>query len=98
MEDSSEKILSKLFYRKWEKYEKIKDWNKSILENKNSIFSGKKGKLASNATDVSNILNDFFINVGNDITKSIYHNPTSPTEYLTNRNSDSIVISTVTPF
>ena len=77
-------------------------WKKRILANKNSIFSriykikDKNGKLTSDATEMSIILNDFFINVGNDITKSIYHNPKSPTEYLTNRNSDSIFISPVT--
>ena len=42
---------------------------------------------------MSSILNGFFINVGNYITKPIHHNPKSPTEYLTNRNSESIVLS-----
>ena len=47
---------------------------------------------------MSNIINEFFVSVGNDITKSIHHNPKSPTEYLTNRNSDSIILSPITPF
>ena len=46
---------------------------------------------------MSNILSEFFINVGNDITKSIDYNPKSPNEYLTNSNSDSILISPVAP-
>ena len=50
----------------------------------------------SDATEMSIVLNDLFINVGNDITKSVYHNPKSPTEYLTIRNSDSIILSPVT--
>ena len=75
---------------------------KRILSNKISIFSriykikDKNGKLTSDAAEMSIILNEFFINVGNDISKSIQHNPKSPTEYLTNRNSDSIVLSPVT--
>ena len=73
-----------------------------ILANKNSIFprifniKSKSGKLTSDATKMSNILNDFFINVGNYISRSISHNPKSPSEYLTTRNSDSIVLSLVT--
>ena len=74
---------------------------KRILSNKHSIFSriykikDKNGKLTSDAAEMSIRLNEFFINVGNDISKSIQHNPKSPTEYLTNRNSDSIVLSPV---
>ena len=75
---------------------------KKFLADQNSIFSriykikDKNGKLTSDVTEMSIILNDFFINVGNDITKSIHHSPKSPTEYLTNRNSESIVFSPVT--
>jgi len=45
---------------------------------------------------MSIILNDFVIKVGSSITKSIHHNPKSPTDYLKNRNSELIVLSTVT--
>ena len=45
---------------------------------------------------MSIILNEFFISVENDISKSIQHNPKSLTVYLTNRNSDSIGLSPVT--
>ena len=77
---------------------------KSILANENSIISrihkinDKNGISTSDPSEMSNILDEFFVNVGNDITKSIHHNPKSPNEYLANRNSDSIILSPVTPF
>ena len=76
---------------------------KSILANKNSIVSrihkikDKNGISTSDPSEMTNILDEFFVNVGNDITTSIHHNPKSPTEYLANRNSDSISLSPVTP-
>ena len=57
----------------------------------------KNGNVTSDPTEVSNILNEFFINVGNSITKYIHHFPKLPIEYLVSRNSDSIILSPVTP-
>ena len=77
---------------------------KSILANKNSMLSrihkikDKNGISTSDQSEMSNILNEFFVNVGNDTAKSIHHNPKSPTEYLANGNSDSIFLSPVSPF
>ena len=77
---------------------------KSILANKYYIvfrihkIKDKNGISTSDPSEMSNILNEFFVNVGNDITKSIHHNPNARTEYLANRNSDSIILSPVTPF
>ena len=76
-----------------------KTWTgvKKILQTKISNFSriykikDKNGKLTSDATEISIILNDF-INIGYDITKPIHHNPKSPSDYFTNRNSESIVL------
>ena len=84
----------------------IKLWTgmKSILVNKISIFfrihkvKDRSGNLTSDASEMSNILSEFFIIVGNYITKSIDYNPKSPKEYLANRNLHSIVLSPVTPF
>ena len=53
---------------------------KSILVNKMSIFfrihkvKDRNGNLTSDASEMSNILSEFFIIVGNDITKSIDYN------------------------
>ena len=96
------KYFQNYFEENGKNMKKIWTGIKRILSSKNSIFSriykikDKNGKLTSDAAEMSIILNEFFINVGNDISKSIQHNPKSPTEYLTNRNSDSIVLSPVT--
>ena len=95
------KYFQNYFQENGKNMKKIWTGIKRILSNKNSIFSriykikDKNGKLTSDAAEMSIILNESFINVGNDISKSIQHNPKSPTEYLTNRNSDSIVLSPV---
>ena len=95
------KYFQNYFQENGKNMKKIWTGIKRILSNKNSIFSriykikDKNGKLTSDAAEMSIVLNEFFLNVGNDISKSIQHNPKSPTEYLTNRNSDSIVLSPV---
>ena len=95
------KYFQNYFQENGKNMKKIWTEIKRILSNKNSIFSriykikDKNGKLTSDAAEMSIILNESFINVGNDISKSIHHNPKSPTEYLTNRNSNSIVLSPV---
>ena len=45
---------------------------------------------------LENIFNNYFVNVGSNINKSIPIIRKSPTDYLKNRNADSMLLSTVT--
>ena len=47
---------------------------------------------------MSNILNNFYINVASSITKTMPINPKSPLDYLSNRTSNSLFLTPVTPF
>ena len=71
------KYFQNYFQENGKNMKKIWTGIKRILSNKNSIFSriykikDKNGKLTSDAAEMSIILNESFINVGNDISKSI---------------------------
>ncbi len=53
-----------------------------------------EGNITSEPDKISNILNDFFINVAEEITKTIPKTPKSPLEYLSSRISSSIFLKT----
>ena len=80
------------------------DWEKENSSSQNSVFSriynikGENGKLTLDAAEMFIIVNEFFISVGNNVFKSIHHNPKSPNEYLTNRNSESNILLPVKAF
>ena len=74
---------------------------KTIVSHENSSSStivkikDKDGVLTSDSTKISNVFNDYFVNVADQITKSIPRNPKSPLDYLRNRNSNSIFLTPV---
>ena len=45
---------------------------------------------------MSNIFNDFYVNIANEITKTIPLTPKSPLDYLTKRVSNSLFLTPVT--
>ena len=74
---------------------------KTIVSHKNSSSStinkikDRDTVLTSDSTKISNVFNDYFVNVADQITKSIPRNPKSPLDYLRNRNSNSIFLTPV---
>ena len=60
-------------------------------------IKGNDGNVTSEPSDMSNIFNNFYINVVSSITKTIPLTPKSPLDYLTNRASKSLFLTPVTP-
>ena len=75
---------------------------KTIISHKSSTSSsinkikGKDGSITSDPSKMSNIFNDFYVNVANGITKTIPLTPKSPIDYLSNRTSNSLFLTPVT--
>ena len=77
---------------------------KSIISHKSfnsssiNKIKGNTGNATSDPSQMSNILNTFYINVASGIRKTIPRNPKSPLDYLSNRTSNSLFLTLVTPF
>ena len=75
---------------------------KTIISHKSSTSAAinkikdKAGNVTSDPCKITNIFNDFFVNVANDITKKIPMTPKSPLDYLSNRISSSLFLTPVT--
>ena len=71
--------------------------HKSFTSSSINKIKGNDGNVASEPSDMSNIFNNFYINVASSITKTIPITPESPLDYLTNRASNSLFLTPVTP-
>ena len=75
---------------------------KTIISHKSSSSSAvnkikdKAGNVTSDPCKITNIFNDFFVNIANEITKKIPTTPKSPLDYLSNRTSSSLFLTSVT--
>ena len=75
---------------------------KTIISHKSSTSAAfnkikdKAGNVTSDPCKITNIFNDFFVNVANDITKKIPMTPKFPLDYLSNRISSSLFLTPVT--
>ena len=75
---------------------------KTIISHKSSNSSSinkindKEGNVTSEPGRISNIFNDFFVNVADDITKTIPLTTKSPLDYLSNGTSNSLFLTPVT--
>ena len=75
---------------------------KTIISHKSSTSStirkikGKNGNVTSDPSKMSNIFNDFYVNVADGITKTIPMTPKSPLDYLSNRTCNSRFLTPVT--
>ena len=54
------------------------------------------GKLAINSTEIANTLNNYFVDVAENISRNIPRTPKSPIGYLNGRNSNSMFLFPVT--
>ena len=71
--------------------------HKSFTSSSINKIKGNDGNVTSDPSDMSNIFNNFYINVASSITKTIPITPKSPLDYLTNRASNSLFLTPVTP-
>ena len=75
---------------------------KSIISHKSSTSSsinkikGKDGNVTSDPSKMSNIFNDFYVNVADGITKTIPLTRKSPLDYLSGRMRNSLFLAPVT--
>ena len=75
---------------------------KTFIAHKSSTSSSinkikdKEANVTSEPGKISNIFNDFFVNVADEITKTIPITPKSPLDYLSNRTSNSLFLIPVT--
>ena len=75
---------------------------KTIISHKSSTSAAinkikdKAGNVTSDPCKITNIFNDFVVNVANDITKKIPMTPKSPLDYLSNRISNSLFLTPLT--
>ncbi len=75
---------------------------KTIISHKSSNscsinqIKDKEGNITSEPDKISNIFNEFFTNVAEEITKTIPKTPKSPLDYLSSRISSSIFLNPVT--
>ena len=73
----------------------------TIISHKSSTSSsinkikGKDGNLTSDPSKMSNIFNDFYVNVADGITKTIPLTPKSPLDYLSSRTCNSFFLTLV---
>ena len=58
----------------------------------------KIGYTTSDSEEISNVFNDHFINVADNITKTIPRDPKSPIDYVKSPNLYSMFLSRVTKF
>ena len=58
-------------------------------------IKGKDGNVTSDPSEISNIFNDFCVNIADGITKAIPMTPKSPLDYLSNRTSNSLFLTPV---
>ena len=75
---------------------------KSIISNKNQISNkingirDKNGNMISNSEEISNVFNNYFVNVADNIEKAIPRTSKSPMDYLKTSNPYSMFLSPTT--
>ena len=99
LKESKAKYFHNYFSVNSQNMKKIWSGIKTIISHKSSTSSsiskikGKDGNLTSDPSKMSNIFNDFYVNVADGITKSIPLIPKSPLEYLSNRTGNSLFLT-----
>ena len=73
----------------------VEEFQSSTSSSINKI-KDKDGNVTSDPNKMSNIFNDFYVNVADSITKSIPMTPKSPLDYLSNRTGNSLFLTPVT--
>ena len=87
---------------KSQKMKKLWSCIKTIISHKSSSspainkVKDKDGRVTSDPSQMSNIFNDFYVNIANEITKTIPLTPKAPLDYLTKRVSNSLFLAPVT--
>ena len=71
-------------------------FNKAFTASSINKIKDENGNTTSDPVKVSNILNNFFVKIADNITRNMPRTPKSPLDYITNTNQNSIFLSPVT--
>ena len=102
LKESKSRYFHNYFSSNSQNMKKLWSGIKSIISHKSSTSSSinkikdKDGDVTADSCKISNIFNDFFVNVADEITKTIPKTPKSPLDYLSNRYSNSLFLTPVT--
>ena len=102
LKESKERYFHNYFSTNSQNMKKLWSGIKTIISHKSSTSSsinkikGKDGNVTSDPSKMSNIFNDFYVNVADGITKTIPLTPKSPLDYLSDRICSSLFLTPVT--
>ena len=102
LKESKAQYFHDYFSTNSQNMKKLSSGIKTIISHKSSTSSSinklkdKDGNVTSDPDKMSNIFNDFYVNVADSITKSIPMTPKSPLDYLSNRTGNSLFLTPVT--
>ena len=102
LKESKERYFHNYFSVNIQNMKKLWSGIKTIISHKSSTSSsinkikGKNGNVTSDPSKMSNILNDFYVNVADGITRTIPLTPKSPLDYLSDRMCNSLFLTPVT--
>ena len=102
LKESKARYFHNYFSTNSQNMKKLWSGIKTIISHKSSSSSAinkikdKDGSVTSDPCQMSNIFNDFYVNIANEITKTIPLTPKSPLDYLTKRVSNSLFLTPVT--
>ena len=102
LKESKARYFHNYFSTNSQNMKKLWSGIKTIISHKSSSSSAinkikdKDGRVTSDPSQMSNIFNDFYVNIANEITKTIPLTPKSPLDYLTKRVSNSLYTYKIT--
>ena len=102
LKESKARYFHNYFSTNSQNMKKLWSGIKTIISHKSSSspainkIKDKDGWVTSDPSQMSNIFNDFYVKIANEITKTIPLTPKSPLSYLTKRVSNSLFIVPVT--
>ena len=102
LKESKARYFHNYFSTNSQNMKKLWSGIKTIISHKSSTsfsinkIKDKDGNVTSDPNKMSNIFNDFYVNVADSITKSIPMTPKSPLDYLSNRSGNSLFLTPVT--
>ena len=102
LKESKARYFHNYFSTNSQNMKKLWSGIKTIISHKSSSSSAinkikdKDGSVTSDPSQMSNIFNVFYVNIANEITKTIPLTPKSPLDYLTKRVSNSLFLTPVT--
>ena len=99
---SKESYVHNFFATNTQNMKKLWSGIKTIISHKSSTSSSinkikdPEGNVTSEPSKILNVFNNFFVDIADEITKTIPKTPKSPLEYLSNRTCDSLFLTPVT--